>query len=140
MADVQDVLPAESAGHDADEWLDTPMDSTVELSADGGEQDLFSAYIRGYGYFLAPSPAISLCCPIHRSSTQQSTATWSQRLVRAQQKWIDMLPLLIDAYLKFKHDGRSTEHAAGDTFSLPIFDVYGNIYVINLRVVLSYAD
>ena len=69
-----EVLPAESASHDADDadkWfdMDLPMDSAVEISADGGEQDLFLAYTKGYGYFLAPSLVSSLRCPINRSST-----------------------------------------------------------------------
>jgi len=57
--------------------------------------------------------------------------------MHAQQKWIDMLPHLVDAYLKFKHGGGSTEHAAGDTFSLPVLDVYGNIHIISLCTLLS---
>ena len=48
-----------------------------------------------------------------------------------------MLPLLVDAYLNFKHGGCSTEHAAGDTFSLPVFDIYSNMYIVDLRTLLS---
>ena len=86
MAGVQKVLPAESASHDVDEWfdMDSPMDSTVEISADGGEQDLFSAYTQGYVYFLAPSLVISLRHPINRSATQRNSTNWSQWLMRVQ--------------------------------------------------------
>ena len=61
--DVQEVLSAESVSHNTDEWfdMDSPMDSTMEISADGGEQDLFSVYTQEYGYFL-PS---SRCCLSH---------------------------------------------------------------------------
>ena len=50
IAEMVNVVPAENSGHDLDEWfddMDSPMDCTVELSADGGEQDLFAAYTRG---------------------------------------------------------------------------------------------
>jgi len=47
-----------------------------------------------------------------------------------------MLPLLVDAYLKFKHSGTVAEPAAGEVFTLPVFDVYGKISSVKLSYAL----
>jgi len=47
-----------------------------------------------------------------------------------------MLPLLVDAYLKFKHGGTAAEPAAGEVFTLPVFDVYGKVGSIKLSYAL----
>jgi len=62
--------------------------------------------------------------------------TWSQRLARVQQKWTDMLPLLVDAFLKFKHGSMAAEPAAGEVFMLPVFNVYGKLNSVKLSYTL----
>jgi len=50
ISETANAVSTESGCNDINEWfddMDSPMDCTVELSADGGEQDLFSAYTRG---------------------------------------------------------------------------------------------
>ncbi|KAI0058312.1 hypothetical protein BV25DRAFT_1902184 [Artomyces pyxidatus] len=92
-----------------DEWNNVPMDTEIELSAEGGEHELLQEFAR------RPS-----------SRPKNTENTWSQRIIKQEARWQDQLPTLVLAYLQHRHNPLPVDDsgAAASPFSLASFNVY----------------
>jgi len=64
-----------------------------------------------------------------RPSGRKNMTTWSQRIMRAYQKWQDMLPHLTDAYLQYIHADPPVFEPSSNLFSIPYVDVFGMLSI-----------
>ncbi|KAA1471649.1 hypothetical protein DENSPDRAFT_880661 [Dentipellis sp. KUC8613] len=86
---------------------DTPLDVGLELSAEGGETEYFADYL-GNG-----------------TTSRLASQAWTTRIRNAEEKWVQQLPALIDAYLVYQSDGFCEDQASIDTFPLFSVDIFG---------------